>query len=143
MHSPGRHKVLHLDEKDSVSQVRREDHALLMAGFIRVIGVLGIPERGGPEHRECIGVRGIDRRVRNAQAHASAHHAPVNALNDVSRETSLPGLRESHLFRRPPRGIRTGMRSGPGESPGRPRHTNWVEKWRVLTRETLRPYEPG
>src|SRR6476661_1864569 len=61
--------VLDLDEEQPVGLVGREDHALLVAGQVRVGRVLVVAEQVGPPDGLGVGVEGVDGRVRERESH--------------------------------------------------------------------------
>ncbi len=67
--------VGHVDEQQSNRPVGREDHVLLVARQIRVVGVLGETEQLAPPDRLLVGVARIERRMRNPYGHAEHRRA--------------------------------------------------------------------
>ena len=53
--------VGHLDEQHEVAGLGVADHALLVAGLVRVVREVGVPEHGLPPLGELVGVAAVDR----------------------------------------------------------------------------------
>ncbi len=63
-------RVRNFDEEQPLHFGRRDDQALLIARFVRILRVLDVPENLRPEQRQRVGVIAVDGHVRYACSHA-------------------------------------------------------------------------
>jgi hypothetical protein len=69
------HPVLHRlavrdgDEKQELAPIPRHDQALLVPSLVRIVGILDEVQHLGPEGRLCVGIPGVERRMRYAAGH--------------------------------------------------------------------------
>jgi hypothetical protein len=59
----------YLDEEQSRTAVGREDHALLVARLVGILGILAHGENLGPPHRLLVGIPRVDRGVADPRRH--------------------------------------------------------------------------